>query len=279
MIKIIPAILEAKYTEIENKMNMVTSFSTDTRDREDPEGGTVNNLGEEYVEEYNTVDEENDENNYQPHRHTLSQGRCNLVQIDICDGVFTPKPTWPFVKGIEEDLDFKGLITEKLGLPHWEDIDVEIDLMCANPLQYVEQFIRMGASKIIVHKDSGTQEEIKEALELIQSFGVEAYLAVPATQHIHGAQQIQELLQVANGVQVMGVTPGFQQQPFNPESVKTAHKLREEYPDLHIQIDGSENEETIPQFIDVGIDTFVVGSAIFANEDPIGEYEFLSSLE
>ncbi len=274
MIKIIPAILEERYSEIENKINMAASFSTDARS----EGEEA-----EYVDESNTFDEENQSDmaggSYQGHRHDITPGHCTLVQIDICDGVFTPKPTWPFVSGIDTDLDFKGLITEKMGLPHWEDIDVEIDLMCENPLQYVERFIRMGASKMIVHKDSGSKEEIKEVLELIQSFGVEAYLGVAATQHVQGAQEISELLQVANGVQVMGVTPGLQGQTFNPESIKTAHKLREEYPNLHIQIDGAENEETIPQFIDVGIDTFVVGSALFGNEDPIGEYEFLSSLE
>jgi ribulose-phosphate 3-epimerase len=274
MIKIIPGILEERYSEIENKINMAASFSTDARARD--EAG-------EYVEESNTFDEENQgdmaDGSYQGHRHDIIPGQCNLVQIDVCDGVFTPKPTWPFVHGIETDIDFKGLITEKMGLPHWEDIDIEIDLMCAHPLQYVERFIRMGASKIIVHKDAAPKEEIKEALELIQSFGVEAYLGLPATQHVHGAQEIQELLQVSNGVQIMGVSPGAQGQSFNPESVKTAHKIKEGYPDLHIQIDGSENEETIPQFIDVGIDTFVVGSALYGNEDPIGEYEFLSSLE
>lgn len=274
MIKIIPGILEEKYSEIENKIRMSVSFSSDARRGE----GNLDEDGE-YVDEENTVDQENDGDEYQGHQHNIEAGSCKLVQIDICDGVFTPKPTWPFVNGIDDDLDFKGLIQEKMGLPHWEDMDVEVDLMCATPLQYVERFIRMGASKIIIHNDSAPHEEIKETIELVQSYGVEAYLAVSSTQHVVGNQEIQDLINISNGVQIMGVKPGLQGQSFDSESVKTAQKIREEFPNLHIQIDGSENEETIPHFLDVGVNTFVVGSALFGSDDPIGEYEFLSSFE
>src|SRR6185369_1128880 len=72
----------------------------------------------------------------------------NLVQVDIADGVFDNDRTWPFIgdKG-----DFEKLLSEEVGLPFWEDLDYEFHLMIDEPEKSLDNWIRIGATNIIVH--------------------------------------------------------------------------------------------------------------------------------
>ena len=49
------------------------------------------------------------------------------VQFDFCDGIFVPTRTWPY-NGKSEDA-YAEIIKENEGLPFWEDVDYEFDLM------------------------------------------------------------------------------------------------------------------------------------------------------
>ena len=73
----------------------------------------------------------------------LVRGVVPIVQVDICDGIFVKTATWPFssraksrneVEFLNNDLDehFRRILNEEEGLPFWEDIDFELDLMVAN---------------------------------------------------------------------------------------------------------------------------------------------------
>src|SRR5271154_4804508 len=70
----------------------------------------------------------------------LVRGVAPVVQIDICDGNFVPSITWPFLsKSYDEtflennfDEHFRRILNEQEGLPFWEDIDFELDLMVTN---------------------------------------------------------------------------------------------------------------------------------------------------
>src|SRR5574337_1281408 len=74
-----------------------------------------------------------------------------LVQIDIDDGRFVEAKSWPYVGDTGE---FEKLIKEEIGLPFWEDVDYEFHLMIENPEQSLENWIRLGASGIIVQVES-----------------------------------------------------------------------------------------------------------------------------
>ena len=65
----------------------------------------------------------------------LVRGVAPLVQIDICDGVFVPSKTWPFSTGGADDFNFHRILNEEEGMPFWEDIDFELDLLVADAVE------------------------------------------------------------------------------------------------------------------------------------------------
>src|SRR5680860_1063473 len=89
----------------------------------------------------------------------------SYFQIDICDGVFVPTVTWPY----GDSREFLAIIGGEEGLPFWKDIQFEIDLMVTNPEDVIDDWIDVGASRIIVHnKSTDALAIILERLEYAQ---------------------------------------------------------------------------------------------------------------
>ena len=69
-------------------------------------------------------------------------------------------------------------------------------------------------------------------------------------------------------VLIMSVVPGFSGQKFMPEVLSKAEAVKKRLkPTQRLEIDGGIHEETIRQARDVGVDWFVVASAIFDQKD------------
>jgi ribulose-phosphate 3-epimerase len=68
-------------------------------------------------------------------------------------------------------------------------------------------------------------------------------------------------------VLVMSVNAGFGGQAFNPVALAKLAALKQSHPDLLLEIDGGINLETIGAARAAGCDLFVVGSAIFKQDD------------
>ena len=65
----------------------------------------------------------------------------------------------------------------------------------------------------------------------------------------------------------MSVNAGFGGQKFNPIALEKLSAIRSSHPELLLQIDGGINLDTIGSARAAGCDLFVVGSAIFRQED------------
>ena len=74
-------------------------------------------------------------------RHVaLAKDSTQTFQLDIMDGIFVPEKTWPYVhKEFDTELDdWVALQNEDAGLPYWEDVDYELDLMTRHPEQMMD---------------------------------------------------------------------------------------------------------------------------------------------
>src|SRR6185295_8991376 len=82
----------------------------------------------------------------------LIKGLTPLVQVDICDGKFVQSATWPYSK---HDDNFEAIIREERGMPLWEDINYEFDLMISEPTaDDMRKWLSAGAERIILHAES-----------------------------------------------------------------------------------------------------------------------------
>ena len=181
------------------------------------------------------------------------------VQIDVCDGQFVPSATWPYRK---EDDSFEKIVKEEEGLPGWEKLNFEIDLMANKPEEKVEQWVQAGATRIIIHIEA--RGNIEGAIDILKD-RIEIAVALNIDTPVSAIEPFKDKIQ---GIQLMGIdTIGFQHQPFDTKVIDKVKEVRAAYPDMSISVDGGVSLENGSALIEAGADRLVVGSAIFESDN------------
>ena len=190
---------------------------------------------------------------------SLILGAVKTVQIDVCDGQFVPNASWPYRK---HDNNFDLLLSEDIGLPSWEEVNYEFDLMVNNPEEVVSDWLRVGASRIIIHLES--KGDISKAIDLVAG-EVEIGLAINIETDIDKLEEYKDKIQF---VQCMGIDRiGFQGQTFDDKVIQKIKSIHAKYPDLVISIDGGVSLDNAKDLIMAGATRLVVGSAIFDSDN------------
>lgn len=183
-----------------------------------------------------------------------------LVQLDIMDGVFVKGKTWPYVgdKG-----DYQNMLNEEEGLPFWDKVDFEIDLMISKPEEKILDWIIIGASRVIVHIESTKKMEDvirqindrfsgKKDIEL----GIALNIDTPT-------ETILPYLEDIDFVQFMGIAEiGRQGEDFDERVLDKVRDFHNAHPEVIISVDGGVNLDTALQIIQAGAKKLVSGSAI-----------------
>ena len=181
-------------------------------------------------------------------------GNFDWIHLDIMDG--------HFVRNLSFGPEFSRALRKK-----FPDAFIDAHLMTDN-LQTVLPLFTDSASLITVHAE--TEPHLLHAtLSAIKSAGIKAGVSLcPPTP----VSMIENVLELADLVLVMSVTPGFGGQKFIESSLEKVRELasvREagKYNYL-IEIDGGINENTITRAVKAGCDVLVMGSAVFRNDNP-----------
>ena len=211
------------------------------------------------------------------HGVSAVSGTVDTVQIDFVDGSFAPNKTWWF-NGKDQDR-LNEILSEEAGMPSWQSMNYEFDLMVNDPLSHLDTFIALGPSKIIFHAEGLDQEKILQYFETIPeivrqtiSFGIAVGIETDP-------KSIENLAPYINTVQCMGILDvGFQGQPFDERVYEQIKTVRALYPDKKIVVDGGVTEENAPKLILAGANQLVVGSAVFQSIDPRGTIQKLRKL-
>ena len=208
-------------------------------------------------------------------------GIAKFVQIDVMDGKFVQSKSWPYIKS--EDKDFIKIIKQEEGLPDWQDIDFEIDLMIRDVENEASKWIAAGASRLVIHYKSEPEEIIKRVLKDSKEKGVEVILDFELD------MTTEEIIKILNnfksdgveldGIQIMGIDKiGFQGEKFDHKVLGYIREIHKEFPDLLISIDGGVKPEYAKPLADMGAARLVVGSAIYDDESPRDAYEHFRSV-
>jgi len=200
---------------------------------------------------------------------SLVEGLVPLIQLDVMDGEFVPSRDWPYTPGGFEEL--RTIIEEEEGLPFWNSIDYEIDLMVERPEEVIADWVTAGVRRVIVHFESTDNLEAlctefaREYQALDSSNPPELGLAVNIDTP---NEEIEPYLEMVDFVQYMGIERiGYQEQPFDERVLLKIADLRVGFPDMVISVDGGVNLETAPLLIAAGADRLAVGSALFETEN------------
>lgn len=187
----------------------------------------------------------------------------NLVQIDICDGEYVSAKTWPY----KDESHFADIIAENEGMPFWEEVEYELDLMIINPFDKIEEFLRLSPSRIVFHYKTIAQylEEFEKITLSYVGF-VEFGVAFELDDDLEDAR---DFIETANFVQFMGIEKiGYQGQEFSPAVFEKIKFFKKKYPEKELGIDGGIKGENILALRDAGVDSLIIGSTIFASNNP-----------
>jgi len=192
--------------------------------------------------------------NLQSEVERLVSAGTEVLHLDVMDGHFVPNLTYgmPIVEGLRRHTD----------------LPLDVHLMISDPLAYAQPMVDAGADLLTFHieavADPGKASEVARS---IHDMGVGVGVAInPET----SMETLGDCLDDVDMVLVMSVQAGFGGQSFNPVALDRIGQLRQRYPQLLIEIDGGINSETIGQAHQAGCDLFVVGSAIFGQDDYAG---------
>ena len=172
-----------------------------------------------------------------------------LIHLDVMDGHFVPNISIgaPVIKAM------KSVCT----------VPFDVHLMISHPLQYIQDFADAGADIITFHTEC--DDDINATIDKILECGCKASLSVKPGTPIEAVYPYMDKLAM---VLVMTVEPGFGGQSFMADMMPKIEKLRADFPDIDIEVDGGVNAETIKTCAKAGANVFVAGSAVFKSENP-----------
>ena len=192
------------------------------------------------------------------------KGSASELQVDIVDGKFVPSVSWPFTEAepMEELKKLKTISNNQ---------SLAIDCMIAEPEQYLDLFVSVGAKRVIVHM--GSTKKFEHILNHAKTHGYKVGLACTNDTY---SDEMEKYIGNFDYVQVMGIRHvGQQGQPFDERTPETVRALRAAHPDMEIAVDGGVNKETIPKLKQAGANRFAPGSAVAKQADPKAAYEAL----
>jgi ribulose-phosphate 3-epimerase len=174
-------------------------------------------------------------------------------QIDIVD---------PKVFNGETIMDLKVL--ESID----DDISVELDLLVEEPLKFVKRGLK-NVTKISANiKGKDIDGFVYKCTEYGYLTGVSLNMDTPEDQYA-------TIIDGLDYVQFMSVVPGAQGRKFENGIINKIKTFIEKNPGIPVQVDGGLDEAHIKELFEIGVNIFVVGSAIFKSDDPQGSYNKL----
>jgi ribulose-phosphate 3-epimerase len=169
------------------------------------------------------------------------------IQIDVMDGHFVP------------NLTFGPQVVE--AVRSVTTLPIEVHLMVLQPEQFIEAFVKAGATYVIVQVEATTS--LYRTVAAIKELGAKPAVAInPATP----VESLREIAPYISMVNVMTVEPGFGGQKFITTSPQKIARLRAMAPKLEIEVDGGIDAKTAPAVVKAGASVLVAGNAVYRHQ-------------
>ncbi|CAB3382461.1 Hypothetical predicted protein [Cloeon dipterum] len=174
----------------------------------------------------------------------------DYLHLDVMDGHFVPNLTFghPVVKCLRNKIP-KAFF--------------ETHMMVSKPEQWIEPMAEAKVDQYTFHVEP--VQDVPEICRKIKEAGMKVGLAIkPGT----SVDVVKDYLDFADLVLIMTVEPGFGGQKFMADMMPKVAWLRENYPDLNIEVDGGVGPSTIDQCSKAGANWIVSGTAVIKADDP-----------
>lgn len=189
-------------------------------------------------------------------------GAVKKVQIDIVDGQYGNSITWPFNGNQFEEMI--KIVREEEKFPYIDDFVVEVDLMVLHPIEYISDFLSLGAKSFVIHIDS--TDHIKECINSIKIAGHRVGIGIKP--QIDTSLIYPHILEI-DFVQFMGNDRiGYNGVSLDQKVIKKIKDFHLQHSSIPIQIDIGVDKNTIIPLMEAGATSFVSGSEVFNSGNP-----------
>ncbi len=179
----------------------------------------------------------------------LNYTNTSYVHVDVMDGKFVSNEQFNDISEIDEI----NLVSVK---------PLDVHLMVADPLKYIEKFYNMNIEFITLHVE--VLSNIEQIIDKIHYMGYKVGLAIkPMTD----MRELSIYLDMIDMILVMSVEPGYGGQKFIPKTVDRIKEIKKLIGNRNIlvEVDGGINDTTISLVRDA--DIVVAGSYIVNSDD------------
>jgi ribulose-phosphate 3-epimerase len=193
----------------------------------------------------------------------VEAGGAEVLHVDVMDGHFVPN--------ISIGIPVVECLRKATRLP------LDVHLMIENPEEYIDDFVKAGGNRILVHQEATVH--LDRALAMVREAGAEAGVVInPATP----VAMLTDVLDKVDTVLVMSVNPGFGGQKFIHnafEKIRQLNQMRSRYnATFRIEVDGGVDLANVAELAQAGVNTFVAGTSVFHTPDPAEAVQQLRKL-
>lgn len=174
--------------------------------------------------------------------HSFQEG---WVHIDFADNIFVPNKTI----GVD--------IVSKFPT----NLQKEAHLMVDHPLEWIEDLKKAGFDRIVFHYECS--DDIEKIIKAVKKTGMEVGVAINPETSIDLLKSYKDKL---DQILVMGIIPGFQGQPFIPDTIGKIRDLKSKSWPVKISVDGAVRDENAKQLAEAGVDQLVSGSFLLKGD-------------